>query len=66
MKPSLLRRNAAFFLGCDLNADIRVLYRRRRVEDDVRAVRLEILIDGQLKRIMLYRHARGTWSPMPL
>ena len=66
MKSSLLRRIAAFFLGCDLHAEIRVLYRWRRDEDDVRAVRLETVIDGQPKRVTLYRHVPGTWCPVPL
>lgn len=66
MKSNLLRRIAAFFLGCDLNAEIRVMYRWRREDDDVRAVRLETVIDGQPRRVTLYRHAPGSWSPMPL
>ncbi|KWK68737.1 MULTISPECIES: hypothetical protein [Burkholderia] len=66
MKSNLLRRIAAFFLGCDLNAEIRVMYRWRREEDDVRAVRVETVIDGERKRVTLYRHAPGAWSPMPL
>jgi hypothetical protein len=65
MKLSLLRRNAAFFLDCNLSTNIRVLYRWRRVEDNVPAVRLEILIDGQPKRVTLYCHAPGTGFPMP-
>ncbi|WP_175816998.1 hypothetical protein [Burkholderia diffusa] len=66
MKSNLLRRIAAFFLGCDLNADIRVLHRWRRADDDVRAVRLETVIAGHATRVTLYRHAPGAWSPMPL
>lgn len=66
MKSNLLRRIAAFFLGCDLNAEIRVMYRWRREEDDVRAVRLETLVDGVKKRVTLYQHTPGNWSPMPL
>jgi hypothetical protein len=66
MKSNLLRRIAAFFLGCDQNAEIRVLYRWRREEDDVRALRLETVIDGQPKRLTLYQHKPGTWSPMAI
>ncbi|MBS2132368.1 hypothetical protein KEX41_29745 (plasmid) [Burkholderia thailandensis] len=66
MKSNLLRRIAAFFLGCDLNAEIRVMHRWTRPEDDVRAVRLETIVDGERKRVTLYHHAPGTWSPMPL
>ncbi|WP_234745224.1 hypothetical protein [Burkholderia sp. WTPI3] len=66
MKSNLLRRIAAFFLGCDLNAEIRVLHRWRREEDDVRAIRVETVIDGKPKRVTLYRHAPNKWSPMPL
>lgn len=66
MKTNLLRRIASHFLGCDEAADIRVMYRWRREEDDVRALRLETVIDGQAKRVTLYQHTRGNWSPMPL
>ncbi|WP_431229200.1 hypothetical protein [Burkholderia contaminans] len=64
MKSNLLRRIAAFFLGCDLNAEIRVLHRWRREEDDVRAVRLETSIAGAVQRITLYRQPSGAWSPV--
>lgn len=66
MKPNLLRKFAAHFLGCDLNAEIHVLYRWIRPEDDVRAVRLETVVDGKAKRLTLYRHNPANWSPMPL
>ncbi|MCX4150998.1 MULTISPECIES: hypothetical protein [Paraburkholderia] len=66
MKTNLLRRVAAHFLGCTANAEIHVMHRWTRPEDDVRAVRLETLVDGERKRVTLYRHAPGTWSPMPL
>jgi hypothetical protein len=42
------------------------MYRWTRPEDDVRAVRLETLVDGEKKRVTLYRHAPGSWSLMPL
>ncbi|MDF0506837.1 hypothetical protein POK33_39630 [Burkholderia cenocepacia] len=64
MKSNLLRRIAAFFLGCDLNAEIRVLHRWRREEDDVRAVRLETGVAGSVQRITLYRQPSGAWSPV--
>lgn len=64
MKSNLLRRIAAFFLGCDLNAEIRVMYRWRREDDDVRAVRLETVFAGCAKRVTLYRLATGSWSPI--
>ena len=66
MKSNLLRRVAAFFLGCHLDAEIRVMHRWTREEDDVRAVRLETIVNGQPKRVTLYRHAPGAWSAMPL
>ena len=66
MKSNLLRKFAAFFLGCDLDAEIRVLYRWTRPEDDVRAVRIETTINGRAKRLTLYRHTPCNWSPMPL
>jgi hypothetical protein len=66
MKSNLLRRIAAFFLGCELDAEIHVKYRWRREEDDVRAVQLETVIDGKARRVTPYRHAPGKWSPMPL
>jgi hypothetical protein len=66
MKSNLLRRVAAFLLGCNIDAPIRVLHRWTRPEDDVRAVRLETIVNGQTKRVTLYRHSPGTWSPMPL
>jgi hypothetical protein len=66
MKTSLLRRIAVHFLGCNPDAAIRVMYRWTRPEDDVRAVRLETRVNGETKRVTLYRHALGTWSPMPL
>lgn len=66
MKSNLLRRIAAFFLGCDLNAEIRVMYRWRREEDDVRAVRLETVVNGQAKRVTLFQHTSGNWSPMAI
>ena len=66
MKSNLLRRIAAYFLGCEEAAPIRVLHTWRRQEDDVRAVRLETVINGNAKRVTLYRHAPGKWSLMPL
>jgi hypothetical protein len=66
MKFNLLRRIAAHFLGCEENAQISVLHTWRREEDDVRAVRVETLVGGEKKRVTLYRHAPGNWSPMPL
>lgn len=66
MKTNLLRRVAVHFLGCAINADIHVMHRWQRPEDDVRAVRLETLVDGEKKRVTLYRHAPGSWSLMPL
>lgn len=66
MKSNLLRRIAAYFLGCEEAAPIRVMHTWRRQEDDVRAVRLETVINGNAKRVTLYRHAAGKWSLMPL
>lgn len=66
MKSNLLRKFAAHFLGCDLDAEIRVMYRWIRPEDDIRAVRVETQINGKAKRLTLYRHTPTTWSPMPL
>ena len=66
MKSNLLRRIAAYFLGCEEAAPIRVIHTWRRQEDDVRAVRLETELNGETKRVTLYRHAPGCWSPMPL
>jgi hypothetical protein len=66
MKSNLLRRIAAHFLGCELNADIRVMYRWTRPEDDVRAVRLETRVNGETKRVTLYRHTPGCWSAMAI
>ncbi|WP_165189928.1 hypothetical protein [Paraburkholderia dioscoreae] len=66
MKNTLLRRIAAHLLGADISATFHVLHTWRRPEDDVRAVRLEALVDGVKKRVTLYRHTPGTWSTMPL
>ncbi|MGP8432853.1 hypothetical protein ACT2FY_37700 [Paraburkholderia fungorum] len=66
MKNTLLRRIAAHFTGADISATFRVMHTWRRPEDDVRAVRLETVINGNAKRVTLYRHAPGKWSLMPL
>ncbi|HHV7525713.1 TPA: hypothetical protein ACUNF5_007294 [Burkholderia orbicola] len=66
MKSTLLRRVAAHFMMCSADAQMRVLYRWRREDDDVRAVRIEAVINGKTKRVTLYRHIPGAWSPMPL
>ncbi|RQY14956.1 hypothetical protein DF117_27500 [Burkholderia stagnalis] len=63
-RQSLLRRIAAYWLACDADADIRVMYRWRREDDDVRAVRLETVFAGRAKRVTLYRLATGSWSPI--
>jgi hypothetical protein len=62
MKNTLLRRIAAHFTGADISATFHVMHTWRRPEDDVRAVRLETMVDGEKKRLTLYRHAPGTWS----
>ena len=66
MKNTLLRRIAAHFTGADISATFRVMHTWRRPEYDVRAVRLETVINGNAKRVTLYRHAAGKWSLMPL
>jgi hypothetical protein len=66
MKSNLLRRIAAYFLGCEQNAEIRVVASWRREDDDIRAVRLETVLDGVLKRVTLYRTRPGSWSPIPV
>lgn len=66
MKSNLLRRIAAFFLDCEQTAAIRVVATWRREDDDVRAVRLETVLNGALKRVTLYRTSAGSWSPIPL
>ncbi|WP_232461807.1 hypothetical protein [Burkholderia ubonensis] len=63
-RQSLLRRIATYWLACDADADIRVLHRWRREDDDVRAVRLETVIAGHTKRVTLYRLTTGAWSPI--
>ncbi len=66
MKNTLLRRIAAHFMGADISATFHVMHTWRRPEDDVRAVRLETMVDGEKKRLTLYRHAPGTWSPLAI
>lgn len=66
MKNTLLRCIAAHFTGADISATFHVMHRWRRPEDDVRAVRLETIVDGEKKRLTLYRHAPGTWSPLAI
>jgi len=66
MKNTLLRRVAAHFTGVDISATFHVMHTWRRPEDDVRAVRLETMVDGEKKRLTLYRHAPGTWSPLAI
>jgi hypothetical protein len=66
MKNTLLRRIAAHFTGADISATFHVMHTWRRPEDDVRAVRLETMVDGEKKRLTLYRHAPGTWSPLAI
>ncbi|KWB49442.1 hypothetical protein WL35_06920 [Burkholderia ubonensis] len=64
VRQRLLRRIAAYWLACDADADIRVMHRWRREDDDARAVRLETVIAGHTKRVTLYRLTTGAWSPI--
>jgi hypothetical protein len=66
MKTNPLRRIAAYFLGGEQNAAIRVVATWRREDDDVRAVRVETLLNGVFKRVTLYRTGPGSWSPIPV
>jgi hypothetical protein len=59
-----LRATAAHWLGCPVDAPIRVLYRWTRPDDDARAVRLETRTDGCAQRITLFRLSSGAWSPV--
>ncbi|KWD78477.1 hypothetical protein WL71_24545 [Burkholderia ubonensis] len=63
---SRLRATATHWFGCAPDTPIRVLHRWSRPDDDARAVRLETVIDGNAKRITLFRQPSGAWSPMPL
>lgn len=62
--PNRLRLIAAHWLGCAVDAPIRVMYRWTRIEDDARAVRLETVIAGRAQRITLFRQPSGAWSPL--
>ncbi len=59
-----LRATAVHWLGCAVDAPVRVLHRWTRPVDDARAVRLETVIDGAAKRITLFRQPSGAWSPV--
>ncbi|WP_042967409.1 hypothetical protein [Burkholderia glumae] len=65
MRPSnRLRATAAHWLGCPIDAALRVLYRRTRPDDDARAVRVEAIVAGRPHRITLYRQPTGAWAPV--
>ncbi|MEX3629519.1 MAG: hypothetical protein VB138_08555 [Burkholderia sp.] len=59
-----LRLTAAHWLGCAADAPIHVVYRRTRPDDDARAVRLEVMVNGHAQRITLFRQPTGAWSPV--
>lgn len=66
MPISRLRKVAAFMLGCEDNAQVRVLYRWRREEDDVRILRLETFVDGRRKLATLFETGVRRWSAVVL
>ena len=61
---SRLRATATHWFGCAPDMPIRVLHRWSRPDDDARAVRLETVIDGNAKRITLFRQPSGAWAPV--
>ncbi|WP_260427958.1 hypothetical protein [Burkholderia stagnalis] len=63
-RSNRLRLIAAHWLGCTADASIHVMHRWTRPDDDARAVRLETVIDGNAKRITLFRQPSGAWSPV--
>ncbi len=61
MKFNLLRVIAAYWLGVKTDADIFVV-RRWTGEDDVRAVTVRTVHEGETRQVTLYRHRPNTWS----